>query len=88
MPAASATAALTGRNESTSRRSSWPEAQFAADPTEEKSLCVHGNPNVLTRDIGTSALAQGCTGQLTTVQVERFDGNLPPIQAYEPPESN
>lgn len=56
-----------------------------ADPTEDKSLCVHGNPNVLTRDVGTSALAQGCTGQLTTVQVERFDGNLPPIQAYDPP---
>ena len=56
-----------------------------ADPEEDKSLCVHGNPNVLTRDIGTSALAQGCTGQLTTVQVERFDGNLPPINAYEPP---
>lgn len=55
------------------------------DPTEDKPLCVHGNPNVLTRDIGTSALAQGCTGQLTTVQVERFDGNLPPIQAYDPP---
>ncbi|MBN9443573.1 MAG: molybdopterin guanine dinucleotide-containing S/N-oxide reductase [Bosea sp.] len=56
-----------------------------ADPEEEKPLCVHGNPNVLTRDVGTSALAQGCTGQLTTVRVERFDGNLPPIQAYEPP---
>ncbi|GAU85572.1 molybdopterin guanine dinucleotide-containing S/N-oxide reductase [Bosea sp. BIWAKO-01] len=56
-----------------------------ADPTEDKSLWVHGNPNVLTRDVGTSALAQGCTGQLTTVQVERFDGNLPPIQAYDPP---
>jgi biotin/methionine sulfoxide reductase len=56
-----------------------------ADPEEEKPLCVHGNPNVLTRDIGTSALAQGCTGQLTTVQVQRFDGNLPPIQAYDPP---
>jgi biotin/methionine sulfoxide reductase len=55
------------------------------DPTEDKPLCVHGNPNVLTRDVGTSALAQGCTGQLTTVQVERFNGNLPPIQAYEPP---
>jgi biotin/methionine sulfoxide reductase len=55
------------------------------DPEEEKPLCVHGNPNVLTRDIGTSALAQGCTGQLTTVQVQRFDGNLPPIQAYDPP---
>ena len=55
------------------------------DPQEDNPLCVHGNPNVLTRDIGTSALAQGCTGQLTTVQVERFGGNLPPIQAYEPP---
>ena len=28
------------------------------DPEEEGSLCVHGNPNVLTRDIGTSRLAQ------------------------------
>jgi biotin/methionine sulfoxide reductase len=56
-----------------------------ADPSEEAPLCVHGNPNVLTRDIGTSALAQGCTGQLTTVEAERFDGNLPPIQAYDPP---
>ena len=55
------------------------------DPTEENPLCVHGNPNVLTRDVGTSALAQGCTGQLTTVQVERFNGNLPPIQAHDPP---
>ena len=36
---------------------------------------------------GTSALAQGCTGQLTTVQVARFDGNLPPIQAFDPPGS-
>ena len=55
------------------------------DPAEDKPLCVHGNPNVLTRDVGTSSLAQGCTGQLTTVQVERFDGNLPPIQAFDPP---
>ncbi len=57
------------------------------DPAEDKPLCVHGNPNVLTRDIGTSSLAQGCTGQLTTVEVERFTGNLPPIQAFDPPES-
>ena len=34
------------------------------DPAAEKPLCVHGNPNVLTRDAGTSRLAQGCTGQL------------------------
>ena len=49
-------------------------------------LCVHGNPNVLTRDAGTSRLAQGCTGQLTAVEVERFAGNLPPIRTYDPPE--
>jgi biotin/methionine sulfoxide reductase len=57
-----------------------------ADAREENPLCVHGNPNVLTRDTGTSNLAQGCTGQLTTVEVERFSGNLPPIQAFDPPE--
>lgn len=57
------------------------------DPAEDKPLCVHGNPNVLTRDVGTSSLAQGCTGQLTTVEVERFVGNLPPIQAFDPPEA-
>ena len=56
-----------------------------ADPEEDMPLCVHGNPNVLTKDVGTSNLAQGCTGQLTTVQVEKFEGNLPPIQAYDPP---
>jgi biotin/methionine sulfoxide reductase len=55
------------------------------DPHAENPLCVHGNPNVLTRDAGTSRLAQGCTGQLTAVQVERFTGNLPPIRAYDPP---
>ena len=56
-----------------------------ADPADDMPLCVHGNPNVLTRDVGTSALAQGCTGQICTVQVERFTGNLPPIQAFDPP---
>ena len=56
-----------------------------ADPEEEAPLCVHGNPNVLTRDVGTSRLAQGCTGQLTAVEVVRFTGNLPPVRAFEPP---
>jgi biotin/methionine sulfoxide reductase len=60
----------------------WYDPQ---DPEDDKALCVHGNPNVLTRDVGTSSLAQGCCGQLTTVEVERFSGNLPPIQAYDPP---
>ena len=32
------------------------------DPAADDPLCVHGNPNVLTADVGTSRLAQGCTG--------------------------
>ncbi|BBK40560.1 biotin sulfoxide reductase [Allostella vacuolata] len=56
-----------------------------ADAAEDNPLCVHGNPNVLTRDVGTSRLAQGCTGQLTCVEVERFAGNLPPIRCFDPP---
>jgi biotin/methionine sulfoxide reductase len=55
------------------------------DPGADRPLCVHGNPNVLTSDIGTSRLAQGCTGQLTQVEMERFDGPLPPIRAFDPP---
>jgi biotin/methionine sulfoxide reductase len=47
--------------------------------------CVNGNVNVLTRDIGTSALAQGCSGAHVLVAVERYDGPLPPVRAYDPP---
>ena len=58
------------------------------DPVEEapgRNLCVHGNPNVLTRDIGTSSLTQGCSGQLTIVQVEKFTGEVRPVRAFTPP---
>lgn len=55
------------------------------DPSGEVTLCAHGNPNILTRDVGTSSLAQGCIGQLTAVQIERFEGALPPIRAFEAP---
>jgi biotin/methionine sulfoxide reductase len=33
-------------------------------------MCLHGNPNAVTRDIGTSSLSQGCAGQLSLVQIE------------------
>jgi biotin/methionine sulfoxide reductase len=55
------------------------------DPTATNPVCVHGNPNVLTRDTGTSELAQGCAGQLTVIEIERFDGPLPPVKAFDPP---
>lgn len=55
------------------------------DPADPDSLCVHGNPNVLTDDVGTSALARGCTGAHVLVQLEKFTGELPPVRAHEPP---
>jgi biotin/methionine sulfoxide reductase len=60
----------------------WYDPQ---DPAADRPLCIHGNPNVLTRDAGTSRLAQGSTGQLTLVEIERFTGPVPPIKAFDPP---
>jgi biotin/methionine sulfoxide reductase len=48
-------------------------------------LCVHGNPNILTHDSGTSSLAQGCSGELCAVEVEVHTGELPAVRAYDPP---
>ncbi|HZR99815.1 MAG TPA: molybdopterin guanine dinucleotide-containing S/N-oxide reductase [Chloroflexota bacterium] len=56
-----------------------------ADPAGPDAMCVHGNPNVLTRDQGTSQLAQGCSGQHALVEVERWSGPLPPITVLDPP---
>jgi biotin/methionine sulfoxide reductase len=56
------------------------------DPSApEVATCVHGNPNAVTTDIGTSRLAQGCTGQLSRVEVRRAPDPLPPVRAHEPP---
>ena len=57
------------------------------DPEDPRSLCLHGNPNVLTRDAGTSRLAQGCAGQLTVVEVERWEGPAPRSSPHTPPSS-
>lgn len=53
------------------------------DPASDNATCIHGNPNVLTRDIGTSQLAQGSTGQITRVEVEAFVGEVPPVRIFE-----
>ena len=55
------------------------------DPAAENSIDKHGNPNVLTRDIGTSRLGQGPSAHSALVDVERFDGELPPVTAHTPP---
>jgi biotin/methionine sulfoxide reductase len=55
------------------------------DRHADRPLCVHGNPNVLTPDRGTSRLAQACTGQHALVEVRRAEGPLPPVRAWDPP---
>ena len=55
------------------------------DASEIGSLDKHGNPNVLTLDKGTSKLGQCCTAQSTLVEVERYDGEVPPITVYDLP---
>ena len=56
-----------------------------AEPGNPDSLCIHGNPNVLTADVGTSRLGQGPSAQSCLVQIERWDGELPPVRAHAPP---
>ena len=56
-----------------------------ARPGDPDSPCVHGNPNVLTADIGTSRLGQGPSAQSCLVQIEKWEGDLPPVRAHAPP---
>lgn len=47
--------------------------------------CLHGNPNVLTRDQGTSRLSQGPSALTCLVDIERYEGDPPPMTAFSPP---
>ena len=44
-----------------------------------------GNPNVLSLDIGTSALTQGPSALSVLVEVEIWSGAAPPVEVYAPP---
>lgn len=57
-----------------------------ADPQKSGSLEIHGNPNVLTRDIGTSKLGQATTANTALVEVERYAEPLPPVTVHDLPE--
>jgi len=48
-------------------------------------LELHGNPNVLTADRGTSRLAQACSAHSCLVEIERYGRTPPPIGCYDPP---
>lgn len=54
-------------------------------PGHDRAVCKHGNPNVLTRDAGTSLLGQGNSAHTTLVRLEKVLAP-PPVTAFEPPE--
>lgn len=56
-----------------------------ADPCEPGSLDKHGNPNVLTRDQGTSRLAQGPSAQTCLIEMELHTGEVGAVTAFDPP---
>jgi biotin/methionine sulfoxide reductase len=59
------------------------------DPVERGrigSLDAHGNPNMVTADRPTSKLGQGCAAQTVLVEVEKFEGAVPPVRAFDPPD--
>jgi biotin/methionine sulfoxide reductase len=55
------------------------------NPARLDSLDKHGNPNVLTLDIGTSRLAQGSSAQSVLVDVARCLEAQPNVTAFDPP---
>lgn len=56
------------------------------DPDPQGGPERHGNPNVLTPDIGSSRLSQGPSPNSCLVEVERWSGPLPPVAVHQPPE--
>jgi len=63
----------------------WFDPVPDAGNPDAPPLCAHGNPNVLTADIPSSRLSQGCAGQHALVEVERLAGDPPPVTVGSPP---
>jgi biotin/methionine sulfoxide reductase len=55
------------------------------EPGTPGSLDVHGNPNMVAPDRGTSSLAQGSSAMSAMVQIEKFTGALPAVKVFDPP---
>ena len=58
----------------------WPD--FA---TENGGICKNGAVNVLTKDIPSSRLGNGCAGNTALAWVEKYDGPALTLTAFDPP---
>ena len=55
------------------------------NPTQDGSMCKHGNPNVLTPDKGTSKLGQGPIAHSCLIEIEKYNNTLPKLTAFDQP---
>lgn len=61
----------------------WPDLDHNAD-----GICKYGAVNVLTLDIPTSRLANGCAGNTAVVWLEKYRGPKLAVTAFDPPASS
>ena len=50
-----------------------------------KAVCVHGNPNMLTIDKGSTGLSQGNIAHTALVSIRKWDAPLPDVTAHQQP---
>ncbi len=58
------------------------------DPVERGvagSLCKYGHANTLVKDKPTSSLSQSCNANTALVQIEKYNGEVPQVTAFDPP---
>lgn len=60
-------------------------AWYSPEVLGERTLCQHGNVNLLTIDKGTSKLAQSNIAHTALVEIEMYKGVLKPITAFNKP---
>ncbi len=60
----------------------WPDL----DPTT--GICRNGGCNVLTSDIPSSRLGNGCAGNSSVVKIEKYTGIVLPLEAFTPPKNS
>ncbi len=60
----------------------WPDLA-----PEAGGICKHGAVNVLTRDMPTSRLANGCAANSALVWLEKYSGPALEVTAFDPPAS-
>ncbi|KJY83166.1 trimethylamine N-oxide reductase I catalytic subunit [Vibrio galatheae] len=52
---------------------------------KEGAICTYGDPNTLTKDIGSSELAQATSANTCIVDFEKFTGKVPPVTSFGGP---